>query len=372
MNEATILLINMVSLQQWRAAIAGSGCRRIHGDSVILGPRSRPEVDLPHITSPTVKATLEEARTQPFASWLAKLPSGRRHALEEGTASLHVDGIVDPPPEDNNCFFCCLLLILAEAVATRQLTAVALAETFKMLLGDDTMAVGLLMPFVLHASLQPGTHARAITAEVLFRSAGCSAALLSLRQIVHAALVQALQTPKGKVAIDESHIEPADAQLVCTLGAAVPIGVCAAFLNMLPIRLAVITEGCNGLVSRRDAGGDLGAPLLGGLLVCKNHAHYLLASEIAPAMRIKPVDVPPSKTSLTFVVHLHGSATVVKGGDAAEAISSLVSHLPDGQWRVVVDEQSLAVEPALSEPGAVALVGSVLHVLPYVCVGGQV
>ena len=72
-NEATILLINMVSLQQWRAAIAGSGCRRIHGDSVILGPRSRPEVDLPHITSPTVKATLEEARTQPFASWLAKL-----------------------------------------------------------------------------------------------------------------------------------------------------------------------------------------------------------------------------------------------------------------------------------------------------------
>ena len=89
-------------------------------------------------------------------------------------------------------------------------------------------------------------------------------------------------------------------------------------------------------------------------------------------MRNKPVDVFPSKNSRTFVVHLHGSATVVKGGDAAEAISSLVSHLPDGQWRVVVDEQSLAVEPALSEPGAVALVGSVLHVLPYVCVGGQV
>jgi hypothetical protein len=295
--------------------------------------------------------------------------------MEEGTASLQIVAIVDPSPEGNDCFFRCLLLILAEGMATDQLTAVALTETCKTLLGDGTNAVGVLMPLLLHISNQPSRQARAAMGEALFRSAGCSAALVSLRQVVHAALVQALQAPKGKAAIDESHIEPADVQLVRMLGAAVPIGVCLAFLNMLPIRVAVVTEGCDGLVSRHDAGGDLGAPLLCGLLVCKNHVHTLLASEISLAVRNEPVHVPPPKSGLTLVVHLHGSASVIKvslraEADVAEAISSLVSHLPDGQWRVVADKQPLAVEHALPWASNVAILGSVLHVLPYVLVGG--
>ena len=95
---------------------------------------------------------------------------------------------------------------------------------------------------------------------------------------------------------DEWYVDAAHAMSALASGASVPVGVIILFLELLPIRVAVITE-INGHAARRDTGGASGAMFFGGLVICDGHAQFLLARELAPAAS-EAVPWPPAARPL--------------------------------------------------------------------------
>jgi hypothetical protein len=114
---------------------------------------------------------------------------------------------------------------------------------------------------------------------------------------------------------------------------------------MLPIRVALIKES-SGNAERRDVGGDTSAPLLGALLVCKGHMHFVLAREGVLSLSAEENSIrllPAAPEHLLVVVHVCGEERVLAVDPylPIERIDGIIEScggiFPAAEWRMVLD-----------------------------------
>ena len=77
---------------------------------------------------------------------------------------------------------------------------------------------------------------------------------------------------------DELHVSAADQPVITEAGARIHLGAIVAFLEHLPMRVAILTALGDGHVIRRETGGD-GMPYVGALLARHHHLVCLIGGE---------------------------------------------------------------------------------------------
>jgi hypothetical protein len=326
----------MVAIEQWRSAIGGFGGRGMLKERSIrmaygYGPAN---VNFQKWRDPLIDV----------ATLLAQLPEESRMSFQEVTAGLAVHSHLDPPTTGENCPFFCLAALCSMARASGLISAQQLAARVKELAGDLELETHILLSLIEHLSDECDLPTMLSNASRVFPSEDAFAAVQAFRKLALAACELGV-LPATRDVTDEWYLDLNHTKRALSQGQKVPLGLVVTLVELLPFRVAILTE-CDGQYSRRDVGNP-NVPLLGGLVVRKEHCSLLLVSEAAALAQTRPTFTPISakypvrSEELTIVFHRPGGETLdvgVTGSMTAMELNQIISRfMPMGGWRLVLN-----------------------------------
>ena len=237
----------MVDIDTWRCRIAGHG----------VGPGSDVELSSFRVVSNDEPEQREVEKSCAPTDWL-ELSEKHPHAIARSRLGLAVKKIIDMPHVRNNCGVHAFLVVLCVAArcdvdAVSRLAEIGLDPGLRDQLDSIVAAVSAYAD-----SDWPEFAVKVFVSTLSFED--LHRLRLSLCRII-------LKTKSGMYldsrspAFDERRVQPEDIKLAMTEGAPMPLCFVEAVLNLLPIRVAVVTE-CHDHIGRRDA-GDLKILVLG-------------------------------------------------------------------------------------------------------------
>ena len=329
----------MVTIEQWRSAIGGFGGGGVFKERSIrmacgYGPAN---VNFQKWCDPLIDV----------ATLLAQLEEESRMSFREVTAGMAIHGHLDPPTTGDNCPFYCLAALCSMARASGLMSAQQLAVRVMELAGVLEMEAHILLRFIEHLSDECDLPTMLSKASREFPSEDALAAVQSFRKLALAAC-ELGALPATRAVTDEWYLDLSDTKRALSLGQKVPLGLVATLVELLPFRVAFLTES-DGQYSRRDIGNP-NVPLLGGLVVRKEHCSLMLVSEAAalaqtgPTSTLISVEYPVKSEELTIVFHRPGGESFdlgVTGCMTVIELNQIINRfMPTGGWRLVLNGRS--------------------------------
>ena len=337
----------MVSIEQWRAAIGGFGgggmfemcsVQMPYGYGPERSAREFQEVNLQKWHDPLIGV----------ATLLAQLSEKSRMSFQEVTAGMAIHCHLDPPTTGDNCPFFCLAALCSVARASGLISAQQLAARVMELAWNLEMEAHILLSLIEHLSDGCDLPNVLSKASRVFPSLDAVAAVQAFRKLALVACELGALPATARGVTDEWYVDLNNTKRALSQGEKVPLGFIVSLIELLPFRVAVLTE-CDGRYSRRDVGHP-DVPLLAGLVVRKEHCSLLLVSEAVALTQMGPTSTPisvkhPVKSKeLTIVFHRPGGETFdlgVTGCMTVMELNQIINRfMPMGGWRLVLNDRS--------------------------------